>query len=64
MLIQNNEWLQGFSSFKFVTCEFSDSVFEEFTDLLEQQATVDQYTDWISSLVTRCVIKVRPLWEL
>eukprot|EP00794_Sanderia_malayensis_P010996 gene10996-12159_t len=30
--------------------------FEEFAQLLKQQATVDQYADWIASLVNRCVI--------
>ena len=34
------------------------TVFEEFSQLLEQQATVDQYAEWIASLVNRCVIKV------
>ncbi|XP_065056710.1 regulatory factor X 4-like [Rhopilema esculentum] len=33
------------------------SYFDEFASLLEQQATVDQYTDWVSGLVNRCVIK-------
>jgi len=39
--------------------DFKDtySYFEEFAELLDQQATVDQYTEWIASLVNRCVIK-------
>jgi len=32
--------------------------FKEFTQLLEQQATIDQYAEWASSMVNRCIAKV------
>ena len=32
--------------------------FQEFTDLLEKQVSIEEYTEWIASLVTRCVVKV------
>jgi len=31
--------------------------FKEFTQLLEQQATIDQYAEWASSMVNRCIAK-------
>ncbi|XP_068732820.1 regulatory factor X 4-like isoform X2 [Montipora capricornis] len=31
--------------------------FKEFTQLLEQQATIDQYAEWASSMVNRCISK-------
>lgn len=31
--------------------------YKEFTQLLDQQATIDQYAEWASSLVNRCVLK-------
>lgn len=36
--------------------QFAD--YKEFTQLLDQQATIDQYAEWASSLVNRCVLKV------
>lgn len=32
--------------------------YKEFTQLLDQQATIDQYAEWASNLVNRCVLKV------
>ena len=32
--------------------------YKDFTQLLDQQATIDQYADWASNLVNRCVFKV------
>lgn len=34
------------------------SDYKEFTQLLDQQATIDQYAEWASNLVNRCVLKV------
>ncbi|KAL9963971.1 hypothetical protein ACROYT_G027536 [Oculina patagonica] len=31
--------------------------YKEFTQLLDQQATIDQYAEWASNLVNRCVLK-------
>ena len=31
------------------------SVLQQFTQLLEQQATIDQYAEWASSLVDTCL---------
>lgn len=36
----------------------SISDYKEFTQLLDQQATIDQYAEWASNLVNRCVLKV------
>ena len=38
-------------------------VLHDFTQLLEQQATIDQYAEWASKLVDSC-IKVRNFVEL
>lgn len=37
--------------------ELINEHFKEFTQLLEQQATIDQYAEWASNLVNRCVQK-------
>lgn len=39
-------------------CFFFFLVLREFCDLLEQQSSIEDYTDWISSLICRCVVKV------
>lgn len=49
--------------FSIITAEFdwliiSFSDYKEFTQLLDQQATIDQYAEWASNLVNRCVLKV------
>lgn len=37
---------------------FTFADYKEFTQLLDQQATIDQYAEWASNLVNRCVLKV------
>ena len=34
---------------------FWDLVLQQFTQLLEQQATIDQYAEWASNLVDTCL---------
>ena len=48
--------------FSTLTAEFDWLIFlfpdyKEFTQLLDQQATIDQYAEWASNLVNRCVLK-------
>lgn len=51
-----NVVLLGSSVLKPVALLFTD--FKEFTQLLEQQATIDQYAEWASSMVNRSISKV------
>lgn len=37
--------------------ELINEHFKEFTQLLEQQATIDQYAEWAANLVNRCIAK-------
>ena len=48
--------LLGSSVLRPVLLVFTD--FKEFTQLLEQQATIDQYAEWASSMVNRSISKV------
>ena len=43
------------AEFDGLAVSFSD--YKEFTQLLDQQATIDQYAEWASNLVNRCVLK-------
>ena len=35
------------------------SVYEEFETLLEERAPIESFTDWLHSMVDRCVVQVR-----
>lgn len=37
--------------------KLAEKFLREFCDLLEQQSSIEDYTDWISSLICRCVVK-------
>lgn len=49
--------LWAFSNEKEEDYELINEHFKEFTQLLEQQATIDQYADWAATMVNRCISK-------
>ena len=42
----------------FTTLFFFVIVYTEFEDLLEEQAPIDSYVEWLDSMIDRCVVKV------